>query len=84
MLQRIINLSRVSSIHSRMEQEVYAHLRKKGLIEESERKAKRPQASLTTFDPQTHVVTGVASSTLWKVVFCLLFLMSCLSLKCGA
>jgi hypothetical protein len=51
----------------RTEEEVYKHLRKRGLVVEAERKEKIKSVTMDTFDRQEHIITSVASSTLWKV-----------------
>ena len=46
---------------------MYKHLRKRGLVVEAERKEKSTPVTIDTFDRKDHIITSVASSTLWKV-----------------
>jgi hypothetical protein len=51
----------------RLLEEVYQHLRKKGLVPEKERVCDNTKTVLADFDAQRYQINSISSSTLWKV-----------------
>ena len=47
--------------------EVYQHLRKKGLVPEKKQRETIPQVKYSEFQVQEHKIRSIASKTLWKV-----------------
>jgi len=51
----------------KVEDDVYNHLRKKGLVPEKERRPIPPPVNLQSFRAADHTISSIDSQTLWKV-----------------